>query len=297
MMAGMGISAQEWGTLGMPDDGGLARLWHVAETDLATLRHVFYEPGATVAGHRHDRPSLVYGVGGPCVELSNASKVVRRRLTFLPEDHEHRLEYKGPTHVLAIEIEPDWFRKTCEDRFKAELTPLPATLYDLVWNVLLDIAGHAAPERISASLRGLVEAAVDYVRKPPSPLVAALIDELHQHPKDVPSVTQLARKYSRSRQYICRVFKERMGVTLQQYGLLVRLDYARGLLWGSKLSIADVAMEAGFADQSHLTRALAAHSAWTPLRMRWVAPCTQSSLPAAIRPSPSGPAVSWLIEA
>jgi AraC-like DNA-binding protein len=222
--------------------------------------------------------------------------VVRRRLTFLPEDHEHTLEYKGPTHVLAIEIEPDWFRRTCDERFHAKLTPLPATLYDPVWNVLLDIAGHAPSGQISSSLRALVEAAMDYLRKPPSPLVIALIDELHQHPKDVPSVTQLALKHSRSRQYICRVFKEAMGVTLKQYGLLVRLDYARGLLWGSELSIADVAVEAGFSDQSHLTRALTAHSAWTPLRMRWLTPCTQTSLPAAVRPPPPGPAVSWLIQ-
>ena len=292
----MDRSAQEWGTLGVPRDGGLARLWHVVETDFAVLRHVHYETGARVATHRHDRPSLVYGFGGPCVELNASAQVVRRRLTFLPDDHEHTLEYQGPTHVLAIEIAPDWLLRTGNGRQPCDLTPLPATLYDLVWRVMLDIAARAPPMAISSSLRVLVEAALDYVRKPPSPLLAALIDELHQDWKDVPSVTQLAQKYSVSRQYICRMFKKAMGVTLKQYGLLVRLDYARGLLWGTELSIADVAAEAGFADQSHLTRALATHSAWTPLRLRWLAPCGQKSNPAAVDPAPSGPPLSWLLE-
>jgi len=200
----MDRSSHEWGTLGPPDDAHLARLSHVVRTDFAVLRHGFYETGARIATHRHDRPSLVYGVGGPCAELNASAKVIRRRLTFLPEDHEHELEYQGPTHVLAIEIAPDWLRRTGNEHIPAELTPLPATLYDLVWRVMLDIVGRAPAAAISASLRALVEAAIDFARKPPSPLVVTLIDELHRDWREVPSVTQLAQKYSLSKQYICR---------------------------------------------------------------------------------------------
>ena len=66
-----------------------------------------------------------------------------------------------------------------------------------------------------------------------------------------------------------------MGVTLQRYAVIVRLDYARGLLWSTDRAIADIAADTGFADQSHLTRALTEHSAQTPLRLRWLAPCRE----------------------
>lgn len=267
--------SQDWGTLGVPRQAGLARLLHVVETDVATLRHGYYEADAVVPKHRHDRASLVYGVGGPCLELDAAAPVVRRRLTFLPEGHEHALEHLGTTHVLAIEISPDWLRAAGDGRLPSAVIPLPATLYDLVWGALLEIVSQAPAVAVNAALEALVAATLHYVRTPPSPLALALIDELHVHWRDVPSVARLAQKYSLSTQHICRVFRKATGVTLQEYGLMLRLDYARGMLWGSDLPIAEVAAEAGFADQSHLTRSLAAHSAKTPLRLRLAAPCRE----------------------
>jgi AraC-like DNA-binding protein len=261
----------EWGALGTPvPHSGPAELLHLVETDVAILRHGFYRKGARVARHRHDCPTLVYGVGGPCVEASDTSGSVKRRLTYHPAGYAHALHYLGDTHVLSIEIKPavdaslDW---------PSVSAALPATAYDRVWRVIIDIAGHAPPATVDASLQGLVEAAVGFARAPPSPLVLALIGELHNHWEKIPSVDQLSRKYSLSKQYICRVFKKAMGVTLQRYAVIVRLDYARGLLWSTDRPIAEIAAETGFADQSHLTRALTEHSARTPLRLRWMAPC------------------------
>jgi len=265
----------------VPRDAGLASLLHLVETDVAILRHAHYQPGASISSHRHDRASLVYGVGGPCFERNALGPLARRRLTFLPDGHEHALEHRGAAHVLAIEIAPKWLLQACGGHIPDQILPLPATLYDLVWDVMLNVVGRAPPAALNASLLALVQAAVDFARKSPSPLVIALMEELHVHWKDVPSVARLAQKYSLSAQYICRVFKRTTGIAMQQYGLLVRLDHARALLWGSDLPIADVAAETGFADQSHLTRALAEHSARTPLRLRSAAPCRKSIHPAA----------------
>ena len=264
-------SAEEWGTLGIPvPHSGAAQLLHRVETDVAILRHGFYRKGARVSRHRHDCPTLVYGVGGPCHETSDSSGSIKRRLTYHPAGYAHALQYLGDTHVLSIEIKPG-----IEPGLACPLasTALPATVYDLVWRVIIDIAAHAPAEAVDASLRALVEAAIRFARTPPSPLILALIGELHNHWEKIPSVDQLSRKYSLSKQYICRVFKKAMGVTLQQYAVIVRLDYARGLLWSTDRPIAEIAADTGFADQSHLTRALAEHSARTPLRLRWMAPC------------------------
>jgi AraC-like DNA-binding protein len=278
----------EWGTLGIPvPHSGPAELRHLVETDVAILRHGFYRKGARVAHHRHACPTLVYGVGGPCLETSDTNGSIKRRLTYHPAGYGHALQYLADTHVLSIEIKAAIQASLACPPLSAAL---PATSYDLVWQVIIDIASEAPTEKTDASLRTLVEGAIGFARTPPSPLVLALIGELHNHWEKIPSVDELSRKYGRSKQYICRIFKKAMGVTLQQYAVIVRLDYARGLLWSTDRPIADIAADTGFADQSHLTRALAEHSARTPLRLRWMAPCRED-FPGAFgkAPSPSEP--------
>jgi transcriptional regulator GlxA family with amidase domain len=65
-----------------------------------------------------------------------------------------------------------------------------------------------------------------------------------------------------------------MGMTMTRYNHAIRLDYARGLLWGSGADFAAIASMTGFTDQSHLTRALRRQSGKTPgvLRSASVAP-------------------------
>jgi AraC family transcriptional regulator len=54
--------------------------------------------------------------------------------------------------------------------------------------------------------------------------------------------------------HFLRLFKQRMGITPHQYILQRRIETAKHLLKYSQLSIAEIAMQTGFADQSHLTR-------------------------------------------
>src|SRR4030095_10883555 len=123
-----------WGSLGEPDIGQqAAKLLNVVDTPVATLRHAFYRLGATVPNYSFDRDTLVYGVGGPCVQHHGGARLVRRRLMFYPEGYEHRLEFLGPTHILAIEL-----AFPCASGRKglsgpSQATPLPATLYTPVW--------------------------------------------------------------------------------------------------------------------------------------------------------------------
>lgn len=268
----------EWRTLGAPAEAASARLLHVVRTPVATLRHAFYHDGDVVPPHRHDRASLVYGVGGPCLESSDSLSVIRRRLTFLPRGFEHGLEYQGPTHVLAIEIDPGWLSAAHPGLATLPALPLPGTLYDGIWRVLLDVVAGEPTGRVAESLASLLDAAAHFADQIPSKAVMALIDDIHLHWQSVPSARELSLKHGLSAQHICRIFKRFTGVTLQQYALLLRLDYARGLLWGTTMPLAAVAAETGFADQSHLTRVLAAHSDRTPLRLRWSAPCVERPL-------------------
>lgn len=62
----------------------------------------------------------------------------------------------------------------------------------------------------------------------------------------------LAREAGLSRFHFARMFKSTTGVTPHQYLLQCRLEAARSMLLGQDLTIADIAAQTGFYDQSHL---------------------------------------------
>jgi AraC-like DNA-binding protein len=64
------------------------------------------------------------------------------------------------------------------------------------------------------------------------------------------------------------MFKRHVGVTLHRYLRDLRLHRATQALLESGDSLAALADSHGFADQSHLTRALQHGTGWTPHRLR-----------------------------
>jgi AraC family transcriptional regulator len=54
--------------------------------------------------------------------------------------------------------------------------------------------------------------------------------------------------------YFSRLFKKTTGFTPHQYVINCRIEKAKDLLKKGKLSIAEIAKEVGFVDQSHLHR-------------------------------------------
>jgi AraC-like DNA-binding protein len=68
--------------------------------------------------------------------------------------------------------------------------------------------------------------------------------------------------------YLARSFRERYGVSIGEYLRRVRLDWAAAQLAATETSLAVLAADAGFADQSHFTRAFKRHAGLTPARYR-----------------------------
>ncbi len=83
---------------------------------------------------------------------------------------------------------------------------------------------------------------------------AALVrDYLREHPRENASLAALAALAGRSPAYLLRLFKRRYGLPPHAYQNHLRVERAKALL-ATDLPAAQVALEAGFADQSHLIR-------------------------------------------
>jgi AraC family transcriptional regulator len=82
------------------------------------------------------------------------------------------------------------------------------------------------------------------------------------------ALCELADVARLSRFHFARQFKRSTGLPPHRYLMARRLARAQQMVEGTRRPLADIALELGFADQSHLTRAFARAVGETPRRMR-----------------------------
>jgi AraC family transcriptional regulator len=82
------------------------------------------------------------------------------------------------------------------------------------------------------------------------------------------SIAQVASECSLSRSHFSRAFKKNTGLSPRDWYLQLRLDKARGLLSTSQLTISQISLDCGFADQSHFTRVFTREVGITPFNWR-----------------------------
>jgi AraC family transcriptional regulator len=97
--------------------------------------------------------------------------------------------------------------------------------------------------------------------------LAGVVELLHDRTPAAPSLAELAAEAGVHPAHLTRAFRQRFGVTVCQYSRSLRLEWAAARL-PEEGSLAQIALEAGFADQSHFTRAFRHHFGVTPGRYR-----------------------------
>jgi len=81
-------------------------------------------------------------------------------------------------------------------------------------------------------------------------------------------VKRLAQLANLSVYYFVRAFKQSIGVTPRDYLTRRRLERTMELLSGSEMPISEIALAAGFADQSHCARRFRQHVGMSPRAYR-----------------------------
>jgi AraC-like DNA-binding protein len=82
------------------------------------------------------------------------------------------------------------------------------------------------------------------------------------------SIARIASECSLSRSHFSRAFKKNTGLSPRDWFLQMRLEKAKGLLADSLLSISQISLDCGFADQSHFTRVFTRSVGITPFSWR-----------------------------
>jgi AraC family transcriptional regulator len=81
-------------------------------------------------------------------------------------------------------------------------------------------------------------------------------------------LSEVAEAVGVSAAHLARVFRARYGTSVGEYGRRLRLDWAVAEIARGEAPIAEIAAQAGFADQSHFTRLFRQHVGMTPARFR-----------------------------
>ena len=86
------------------------------------------------------------------------------------------------------------------------------------------------------------------------------------------SVVLLAGLANLSVCYFVRAFKQSLGVTPHDYLIRQRVERTKQLLSGTDMPLSEIALAAGFADQSHFSRRFRQYVGMSPRDYRWSSP-------------------------
>ena len=95
-----------------------------------------------------------------------------------------------------------------------------------------------------------------------------VIDYIREHIAHELSLAELAGIAGMSASHFKALFKESTGVPVHQYVIRTRVEYASGLIARDQLPLSEIALQAGFANQSHMARCMKRLTGVTPARLR-----------------------------
>ena len=112
------------------------------------------------------------------------------------------------------------------------------------------------------------EASAVWSRRPTPRWLTSAEELLRTRTGDCIRLSELAEAVGVHPIHLARTFRARHGVSVGEYGRRVRIEWAAAEITRGESSLAAVATEAGFADQSHFTRLFKRHVGTTPARFR-----------------------------
>jgi AraC family transcriptional regulator len=256
------------------EEDGVAITW--AEVNGLILSELLFPPGYRQAAFEPERPYLALVLEGSMVKSFHARTVGfgDGSAFTMPAGMWHGARFGGAGAKIVI-VRP-----------RTEATPLPDCFRRLVelrgrgfnWLALrlaaeLRASDAAAPlaaegfalELLAATAR---ESALDRrVGRPPRWLRSAE-EVLHANVGEPVGLSDVADAVGVNAAHLARVFRAHYGVSVGEFGRRLRLDWAAAEIARDERPIAEIAAEAGFADQSHFTRVFKRHVGTTPARFR-----------------------------
>lgn len=229
-----------------------------------TLTETAYLPSLKLPRHSHEQAYFCFVLRGSFTEVYGEHSRSGRpsTLIFHPAGEIHSDHFHTTSRCFNIQMNTRWLERaqqpariinTPADFCGGQLVNLAARLYR-EFRQLDEFSGLAveglALEIIAEASRGSLK---EPGRTPPHWL-AQVRDILHEQLGERPSLVTLAESVDVHPVHLAREFRRFYGCTIGEYVRQSRIEFACHQISTSDASLSDIALAAGFFDQSHFSR-------------------------------------------
>jgi len=241
------------------------------------VEEVAYAPGLCIARHAHETAHLIYIVEG--LHWSGHSRggdaCAPGTVRFIPAGEPHENYFPKGSRCLGVEVLRPFLELAVEEGFPMAASGELASPSAPAQGALLYREFRQTDDVSALAIEGLLlQLMLSGVRRTPrrsGPTPAWLLrirDMLDEEGNRHLTLLHLSRSAGRHPVQVSRQFRHHFGRTISEYVRQVRVARAQSLLSRRDLSLADIALASGFADQSHFTNVFRRLTGVPPHRYR-----------------------------
>lgn len=238
-----------------------------------TPQHLSFRTyGADGPLHSHDHVQIVLPMQGEmAIEVGGRGNMLDlTRAAFVAPDISHAQSAQGPNRFLILDCKLSDIGADAAERLRRQtFLPVPAAVRRLAEFIDLSCsaAGLVLPESVVRHCTPLLLEALTAMPQRQSRLHGLLL-RIDAAPGQAWTAARMARVANLSVSRLHALFKSELGRTPQEWLSDVRLRFVQDALAGSDVPLAELALRAGYSDQSALTRAMRRTTGMTPAAYR-----------------------------
>lgn len=240
------------------------------ETDMISVKSTLHEKSKSNF-HAHSNGYLSILLSGAYSEITTDSQKIISPSTILyrPAHYQHQNQFlSDTTKCLNIEFDQEWFHKHGVRSEKVNPQTRNIQQYPFVMRLLVDFLQHQKIDFFEELLLQLITCEEDATSHRRQPWLGKLLRVLDNEVEQNHSLAALSELVFVHPNYMSRVFKDYFGVTIGQYQMERKIERATQKLFTERDSIAQIASDCGFFDESHFIRTFKSYHDITPHQFR-----------------------------
>ncbi|HKC63075.1 MAG TPA: AraC family transcriptional regulator [Pyrinomonadaceae bacterium] len=243
------------------------------------LLESLYPPGLRQPRHTHVQASFSFVLAGSYVESFGRRQQTRQPSTiiFHPPQESHSVDY-GSEAVRILSVGVDFKRldhirehSIVLDSPSSYRTETIAWLARRIYREFgrMDAASSLAIEGLVLEILAEASRNLESASERKSPRwIERAREFLHDNFSEPLVLEDIAKSAGVHTVHLARVFRREFGCTIGEYVRRLRVEYACQKISSTELSLSEIALMAGFADQSHLTKTFRNFFGLTPSEYR-----------------------------
>jgi AraC family transcriptional regulator len=242
------------------------------------LTEASYAARSRLPQHAHESSYFCFVLQGAYTERYGRQEILCKpsSVTFREsnETHEDFLHDTGG-RVFVVEISPRWIETLRADSLSLKSTHEFCGGKTSRLCASLNREFHKTDSAAKLAIEGLaIELMAEASRQQTtrvrtvSPWLRQAREMIIEHFPEAMELTQIAAAVGVHPVYLATAFRENFGVTIGEFVRKLRVEHACDHLVKGHLPLATIALQAGFADQSHFSRVFKSYVGTTPARYR-----------------------------